>query len=666
MELAGVEVEVAPPKKQLHDRIPRARLDEILQEHQAWINSGGAEGTRADLSHANLEGADLAGANLQSADLQKANLTGAILSLADLRDAFLFQANLHDADLLGAELQGANLQGAMLATATGLSVQQFAGANLSEAILPEHATEFLGLDLLARSFQNAGRLLGGIVLITLLTSWFVVATKDAQLLTNSSALPIPHLGKAMPVVQLFLIAPLLLLGLYIYFHFYLQRLWEGLAGLPAIFPDGRAVGKGSPRIVVALARNHAKRKDGHRPAALFLEAAISILLAYWLVPATLLLLWARYLTRQDLQGTILQVFATVAATGIAVFLPRTVNRTFRGDRIEPLAAEGAFKAVKTYRRWAAPVGLGVILAALSIGTIRGMPHDPSWIPNAKSEGSSAWAANIFWAAGYNPFPNLTESVISAKPDNWSGRDEDLAQVSGASLNKSSLRFAEAYRVFLAKAHLWGADLRGAFLSEADLRQANLRQANLHAAVLDRARIDHANLQSANLEMANLTRADLRGTNLSFASLTGAILVDATLDDANLYSAILPGATLQLASLKRADLRETNLLGAQLVLADLSWADLWSAKLAGARLQGAKLQNAILIEADLRGAELHGADLQHSLLRGADLSGANLEGADLRDAKGLTPGQVCSAAKRRDALFDEDLQNEVESRCGSNQ
>jgi uncharacterized protein YjbI with pentapeptide repeats len=661
---AGIETETSTLEKQPDGPNPTLKLEEILQQHELWVNSGGQEGSRADLSCANLEGADLAGANLQHADLQKANLKKAVLSLADLRDALLFQANLEEADLLGAELQGAGLQNAILVTASGLTVQQFAGANLSGALLPKKITELLAIHEIDRLCKKAGWLLTVLIWLCLLTGWFVAATKDVQLIKDSPAFPIFHLGEAVPIAQLYVVGPLLLLGLYTYFHFYLQRLWEGLAGLPAIFPDGRSVEQTGPRMVMALARIHAKGLGGHLSSPLFLEAIISLVLAYWLVPATLLLLWIRYLTHQDLRGTMLQVFVTIAAAGLAAFLPGIVGSMFRTGHLEPSLTAKPAEHAKGSWRWAILLGAGVVLSLLSLGAIRGMPQDTSWIPGAKASSIQKWAADLFWVAGYNPYPDITESFLSTSPAHWSWRDEDLAEVEGALLNKSSLRYVEAYRAFLVNAHLLESDLRGAYLSEADLRGANLRQANLESAVLDRARINQANLQNSNLRMANLMRADLRGANLSHATLDGAKLVDTRLDDASLYGAILARASLKLASLERADVREADLQGADCALADLDGADLWSAKLSGARLQGAKLENALLVEADLRGADLHAADLQRSVLRGADLSGANLEDADLRGAHGLSAGQICSAADRRNVQLDEELKHEVEVLCGT--
>ena len=90
-------------------------LKTVLEEHKKWLESeGGAEGSRADLSFANLTRVSLGFANLSEAILGFANLSEAILCLANLSDADLSFANLSDADLMGADLRGADLRGANL------------------------------------------------------------------------------------------------------------------------------------------------------------------------------------------------------------------------------------------------------------------------------------------------------------------------------------------------------------------------------------------------------------------------------------------------------------------------------------------------------------------------------------------------------------------------
>lgn len=79
----------------------------VLLEHEKWVNSGGAEGSRADLSGADLHGAILPYINLYGANLRGANLRGACLFHANLQKADLTGANLFQADTYFADFRGA-------------------------------------------------------------------------------------------------------------------------------------------------------------------------------------------------------------------------------------------------------------------------------------------------------------------------------------------------------------------------------------------------------------------------------------------------------------------------------------------------------------------------------------------------------------------------------
>ena len=60
--------------------------------------------------------------------------------------------------------------------------------------------------------------------------------------------------------------------------------------------------------------------------ALAVEKIISLLLAYGVAPAVMLLYWARYLTLQDLHGTTLQALVAAAAVGITLYVMTRVGR----------------------------------------------------------------------------------------------------------------------------------------------------------------------------------------------------------------------------------------------------------------------------------------------------------------------------------------------------
>ena len=352
-----------------------------------------------------------------------------------------------------------------------------------------------------------------------------------------------------------------------------------------------------------------------------------------------------------------------AATGVALYSTTRVGRPdekWNNDQNRTQRIVGETEENKPRRGSAES---GIFLALVSAGTIAGIPHEKARAPQYSTANIRRWGPTFLWATGISPWSNLSEAGISIAPTDWQGNDAKLNLVKGARLDNLSFRYAEAYGVFLANAHLRRADFQGAFLSAADLRGADLGQSNLRFAVLDQAQMNHANLDRANLEGTNLGRADLRGANLSYSLLSNTFLLDAHLEGAVLYQAQLNSATLARANLEKADLRGADLDAANLDYADMQQSYLWSAKLAGAHVDNANLTSAIFIDADLAGADLRGAQFRGTVLNGANLKGADLDGADLRSVSGLTADQICSTKSHRWVLLNDALQVQVTAQCG---
>jgi uncharacterized protein YjbI with pentapeptide repeats len=665
---------VADPELMAADTTPAPRkidtaewaLEEALANHKEWLDSRAAIGGKADLQKAQLEDRELIGVSLRYADLQDANLKSADLLLADLRDACLVRANLEETCLVGVNLEGANLEGASLESAMGLLPRQLAGANLHEASLPATILEFNALADFRRTSVTAARLFATTFAVSLLSCLTIWKTRDVQLLTDSAIIPYLHsaaAAAAAPTDEIYLIAPAALLAVYLWFLYNLQRVWDAVLELPAVFPDGRVLGQKGPRIITGLLRTHFRWMNPDAPSTRVIEKSLSVLLAYWTVPLVLLFFWARYLTLQEMHGTILQEALILIAVGAALYCTTSTGRPAERWVAQGQPESPALARVKRLKPASILIALFVVLSFFSIGTIAGVPHDQQRAPQYASASVRRWAPSILWMVGYDPYAELTEASISQRPPNGTGADDEVPAVRGARLNGTNFRYAQAYGVFLAGAHLFRANFQGAFMSEADLRGADLGQANLKFAVLDRAQMNHANLDRAVLDGANLTRVDLRGANLSYSSLANAELLDARLDGVSFYGAHAENASLVRGNLEKADMREAHLQGANLDSADLQQAYLWSSKLSGAHLQNAQLGTAIFIDADLQGADLHGAHFNGTVLNGANLQDANLDGADLRGALQLAAYQVCSAKSRRGATLDDTLQTQVDAQCG---
>lgn len=618
---------------------------QVLEAHQIWLRSDRSEGVRADLGKFDLHGADLEGvdlrgaglrkanlkdarlfgANLGGANLHKANLQNAVLTDARLCGAKLIKANLQNATLINVDLQEADLTGAdltgadmsrvkglekaklnniNLTDATGLMGNEFAGADITGAKIPEDIARFDGLkyvETASRQARNVFLAMVGGCVYAWLTIW---TTTDAELIINTAMTRLPIFQTEVPIVGFYWAAPLLLLALYFYFHLYLQGLWEALACLPAIFPDGSAVDqKCYPWLLMSLARAHVPMLERSQPPLWWMRVGLSLLTAWGLVPLTLFLLWLRYLPRHDSAGVVLLIASLLAAIWSGIFFYRLMRATLKRTAI---THSGRFPVSEV---------AGVTLAAAVTVTI--------------SYGAIGSGKQMEFL-GYGFYAELSKVDISK------------AEIEGV-----DLRFAEAVTANLEGADLEGTNLQGANLQGANLGQVNLKKANLQGAVLKKA-----NLQGANLKWADLRGANLSETNLFKAKLTGANLKGANLSNACLRSAVLKGVILEESNLRGADLTEARLGGSNLTKANLTEAILKDAIFEKDESWW-KYPPEKTVPDD---AEEHAVNMLGVILKDADLSGA-----DLRKVQSLTAEQFEDACWDKDTALPKGIPKIEESR-----
>lgn len=540
---------------------------EFLRE----ANLDGINLSGADLSNARLQGTHMRQAILRNADLRRAELCACKLWGADLKFAHLDEATLDDSELNGADLSGASLRevdlsstdlsgatfrGAVLQK-TNLQVKRgilrpenLAGADLTGAQLPESLEKLFGGLKAVDEISESAKKLFIAMLAACLYCWLTIATTtDLNLITNRSSSPLPIIQTSIPIVGFYVVAPLLLISIYFYFHFYLQKLWEELGSLPAIFPDGRRLHQRSdPWLLNDLVRSHVALLRPDRPFMSYFQQTISIVLAWWLVPFTLFLFWGRYLPRHDFRWTTLQVVLLAISITAATFLYRLAGASLHGaERLSFRPWTSHLKNQRFYGGIVTFVVTGVVLTLVSIGAIRSSyPQYPlSWLQDPA--GCWSWTPRAMALVGYSPFANLRRADVSVKPSNWTGKNEsELDGVKGAEMEDADLRYAEANGAFLAKADLSGARLEGADLTDSDLRQARFIKLDI------RSRQPFAG--NADLTGANLSGANLRGAFLRVGHLPGAYLVEADLTGALLNSADLIGTQLDGAELEFADFR----------------------------------------------------------------------------------------------------------------
>lgn len=658
------EADKHPPPASGQRVVPQvapAELADVLSMHQAWVESDGKVGERADLTNRSLLEVELHNVNLRHAFLRKARLVRADLSFADLQAACLVHATLDKVSLLHTKLRDAGLQGASLDGVTGLLPEQLGGASLFGAAVPEQITEALleKTKAAARISQIARRLLVGMLLASACSALLLFNMTDLQIIANAPALPIRYVGKVMPTEGFFMLAPLLLLGLYVAFHVALLKQWEQLSELPAVYPDGQPLDRKARWTLMGLVRNRLRWLNEDRLPMSPLLRALLMLPAYWIVPATLMLFWGRYLTRLDLHASTYHAVLVAAAFVLAGVLPASQFSIFRTRRV---GAARARPGISAAMRVAPGMCCGILLFLISVGIVYGAPHNERNFEPIRA-GTARWAAEALWLVGYDPYARISEAEISEKPEGWSNQDDEITMVKGVRLDGRCFRHADAFAAFLVNARLSHSNFQEARLVAADLRGAVLRGANLRWAILDRARMAGVDLHSAELAKASLVQVEMRNANLAYAVLNEAVLSGARLVGSNFYAASLNGASMPGASLHRADLRASNLTDARMNGALLVEAQMWGAVLVRAQLRDAQLSGAMMAETDLRNADLRGARMQEVHLARAVLEGARLEDADLRGATGLTAEQLCTAAAWHEAQIDEGLRQRAESRCG---
>ncbi len=340
-------------------------LAEILDQHKIWVESGGETGVKADLCGINLAKADLTGVNLQGAHLIRMNLEGADLSMANLRGASLVRSNLQNANLLGTELRGANLMGANLYGAEGLWFGRLGGINLFDAVLPESISAVDSSKAIGDATKIARWFYFLTVGASLLCCLLIAFTTDVRLLVNSSAVPSLRLGNVLPMTGLYLGGPLVLLALSLRFHFLLLRLWGSIAALPAVFPDGQTLEKDGPWYLMGLVRRHFRWQGDTKSAMTAFETVLSTVLAYWIVPATMLFFWIRYLPKQDFRGTLLHVLVITLSVATATCVPFVVSRVLRPGDIRLPKSKNIIRMILGTTR--AALTTGCILFLFSLG-----------------------------------------------------------------------------------------------------------------------------------------------------------------------------------------------------------------------------------------------------------------------------------------------------------
>ncbi|MFK7846434.1 MAG: pentapeptide repeat-containing protein [Rhodothermales bacterium] len=446
----------------------------------------------ARLSLANLQGANLSQANLYRANLRESNLQGtnmtraylheARLSLSNMKGARLGRADLQDATLHHAVLYEANLQEANLHGVRGLQIRQLRGANMSSAQLPAGIEDTDWLKHVEETSRKGSRLFL-IKLLCCLYAWLVVSsTQDVHLITNMAVSPLPLIGTKIPIASFFWVVPLILSVLFIYFHLYMQRLWEDLAAFPAVFPDGKPLDKKVyPWLMTGIMRAHIPHlRDSHLPF-FDLQKAVTILVGWCIVPMTLAYFAFGYLVKADALGSAYHFLLLVGCCAMSYSFYTNAVSTMQGQKRRKFSWREAGQDSRARK--------SVMIAAVVM---------------------AVWGFTFFGPISL-PQANLASMDLL-------GADLNGVNLQGATLDGTDFRAAHLRNANLRNSTMFSAQLDNADLAGADLAGADLKAATFIGTNFTDANLDNVDLRGAQLDGAIFTNASFRGANLARAQL----------------------------------------------------------------------------------------------------------------------------------------------------
>jgi len=337
-----------------------------------------------------------------------------------------------------------------------------------------------------------------------------MTTPDRGLTLNDKA-HLPIVNVDVSANGFFILAPLLVILIFLYLQLYLQRQMRLLDYLGQHYDhlEGRRL---YPWIV-----NIAAFPDSGFMGKL---QRLAIALCIWIAPVIVLnIISVSYIRHHGYSSYAVASLALVGTVGIVLFWQAYgTRRTAKKSRVTALALSL----------------LVVVFEVLILWRVIPWADQGAYLPNPDSfQLKVAWAARtlVYVDLRYQKF--VDTNMRGAKLQGADLRDADFrgANLQGAKLQGADLQYA----------NLEGADLQYANLEAAWLRNANLQRASLLSAHLEGASFRAANLEEAHLEEAHLAQADLTGANLTAANLAGADLTGADLTGASFYMATLTKA-----------------------------------------------------------------------------------------------------------------------------
>jgi len=612
-------------------------------------------------------------------DFSDTDWSGEDFSHADLRECDFSRCKFVDADLTDTRFWNATLIEADFSQARGLIPGHLAGADLAFAKLPKDLEKFAALDYVKSISENAAKVFLTLLALAAFIILTIASAQDSQLFLNTASTKLPVIGIDIPILGFYVAAPMLLLLLHLYLQIYLQRLWDALAALPAVFPDGRRLDESTfPWLINDLCRDRHPVLRKNRPRAARMQSFISTLLVWIMVPFTLWLIWANGLRAQIRQLTALHVVLFGAGLGSSLWFWQLMNRTFWARNFQDAKIPSSHLHRPQLFGVLIPIVVSVVLGCWSNGVfttnIRDAPFDrfrdslihshltiasrqtDKFIPGTFWQ---RWGPHLLHVLGLKPYAVVDEVDFSSKPPTWTGErdkvEQEFSLVKGFILKNRLLRHVSARKCFLVKAQFVNVDIEGADFSYSDLRRCVFDQVEAQGADFSNVEFSETSLPAEKMS-SNEASADIFDTNFADADLSH--------------------VKMEAMHLSLCEFRHTNFIFSQLSQSSFTLCSFGNNDFMAADLRGVTF-NANIVKASFPAYEELGAslDMARVLPRLTDFTGvqfmfvhardvdfgpcsmvgtlfvgAELEGANLSNAEGLTVQQLSMAKTLRNAKF----------------
>lgn len=516
-----------------------------------------------------------------------------------------------------------------------------------ESVAPVSADATLALQKdniaqLAEISRNSQTTFMALILACVYSYLTIATTTDAALLSNSNATPLPIIQVNVPIVWFYYFAPVILTVLFVYFHLYLERFWRCVARLPLRHPDGRGLDDYVYPWLISCAfiRGEIRQLSAAHRWSVRLEAWLSLLLGWGLVPIVLLFYWGRYVAAHDRWGTLLHVALVLLSVGFALRYQFTARNALHQMALNAQAGADAGAParpglrLRRAQRLALGAAMSVLAGALvylSLAAVGSLPESDCEGVGADSGCALYQPGRAVWqAVGIEPYSEVDESRFVAKPANWQelladpprlrnyldgqralvlvGRDlrgmsAREAFLPGSRLSAGSLDFADLRHAVLTASRLEGVSLQGAKLTDVELR---------HAVIVD-SRFDEVSAEAARFGQASFA-ASGSGGRTRFSGDFSSASFEAARGDGLLFRT-------------RDGVRNpTSLREAVLSRVSFRWAEFQRVDLGGARIEEATLTHSQFTDVDFSGAAL-----RHSFLNFSVFTRCRFIGADIEDS-----------------------------------